>query len=47
MADERLMVEVGSEAPDFTLPSSDGYPVQLSAYRDREYVTLYFMREFT
>jgi peroxiredoxin len=47
MVDERLVVEVGSEAPDFTLPSSEGEPVQLSAYRGRAHVTLFFMREFT
>ncbi len=45
--DENVVVEVGSEAPDFTLSSSDGTPIRLSDYRDREHVTLYFMREFT
>jgi len=45
--DEKLVVEVGSAAPDFTLPSSEGKLIQLSDYRDRAYVALYFMREFS
>jgi peroxiredoxin len=47
VVDEKLGVEVGSEAPDFTLPSSEGVQIQLSDYRNREHVTLFFMREFT
>jgi peroxiredoxin len=40
-------VEVGTPAPDFSLDSSEGHEIHLSDYRDRQHVTLYFMREFT
>ncbi len=33
--------QVGQEAPDFTLPSQDGSPVSLKAYRGK-WVVLYF-----
>ena len=35
-------VGVGSIAPDFTLPRQDGTPVQLSDYRGKSAVVLYF-----
>lgn len=35
------MIEVGAQAPDFTLPDQDGEPVNLSDLRGRP-VVLYF-----
>ena len=35
------MIEIGTEAPDFTLPDQDGEPVALSGLRGRK-VVLYF-----
>ena len=36
------MVEVGQEAPDFTLRSHQGEDVTLSQYRDQKHVVLSF-----
>jgi peroxiredoxin len=47
MADQSMVVEVGSEAPDFSLESDEGTPIRLSDYRHKAHVVLYFMREFT
>ncbi|MGI8800617.1 MAG: redoxin domain-containing protein [Solirubrobacteraceae bacterium] len=35
------MIDVGAEAPNFTLPDQDGEPVELAALRGRP-VVLYF-----
>jgi peroxiredoxin Q/BCP len=35
-------VQVGDQAPDFTLPSQTGEPVSLSDYRGKRVVVLYF-----
>jgi peroxiredoxin Q/BCP len=37
-----LPLAVGADAPDFTLPSSDGHDVALASFRDRENVVLIF-----
>jgi cytochrome oxidase Cu insertion factor (SCO1/SenC/PrrC family) len=39
-------VAVGSEAPDFTLESSDGRTVTLSSFRNRKNVVLVFYRGY-
>ena len=46
MATEMNTLQVGTKAPDFTLTATTGQ-VTLSAYRDRQNVILYFMREFS
>ena len=35
------MVEVGQQAPDFTLPAQDGSTVTLSSYRGQKNVELW------
>jgi len=35
-------IEVGAQAPDFTLPSSEGTPVSLSDYTGEQPVLLFF-----
>jgi len=40
------LVLIGSEAPDFTLPTPDRGPISLAEYRGREAVVLVFMRAF-
>lgn len=42
---EPRLLEVGSDAPDFTLSSSYGDPVTLSSYRDQMNVCLIFYPE--
>lgn len=42
---EPRLLEVGSDAPDFTLTSSFGDPVTLSSYRDKTNVCLVFYPE--
>jgi peroxiredoxin len=37
-----MSVEIGSEAPDFTLPNQFGEPVKLSDYRGKKNVVLVF-----
>jgi thioredoxin-dependent peroxiredoxin len=37
-----LALAVGDNAPDFTLPSSEGHDVTLSSFRERENVVLIF-----
>jgi len=39
--------KIGSHAPDFRLPSTEGRDVALSDYRGRTNVVLFFVREFT
>lgn len=38
--------EVGSPAPEFTLPAPDGRDISLSDYRDKAWVVLFFVREY-
>jgi cytochrome oxidase Cu insertion factor (SCO1/SenC/PrrC family) len=41
-------LKVGDEAPDFTLPDSDGKPVKLSDFRGKKTVVLaFFVAAFT
>jgi peroxiredoxin len=42
-----MAVEVGSSAPDFTLPNQDREPVTLSAQRGRHVVLAFFPAAFT
>ena len=42
-----MPVEVGSKAPDFTLPNQDREPVTLSAERGRNVVLAFFPAAFT
>jgi hypothetical protein len=37
-----LPVEVGEEAPDFTLPSTRGEPIRLRQFRGKQHVLLEF-----
>ena len=37
-----LAVEVGEQAPDFTLPSTTGEPIRLSQFRGKQHVLLEF-----
>jgi hypothetical protein len=37
-----LAVEVGEQAPDFTLPSTTGEPIRLSQFRGKTHVLLEF-----
>jgi peroxiredoxin len=39
-------LSVGSIAPDFSLPASNGGQVSLANYRDQKSVYLFFIREY-
>ncbi len=39
-------IDIGSQAPDFRLPSSTGGEIGLSDYRGKANVVLFFVREF-
>jgi peroxiredoxin (alkyl hydroperoxide reductase subunit C) len=41
--DSKLVVKIGMEAPDFTLPAIDGKKVGLSDYRDKKNVVISFV----
>ena len=41
------MFEVGTLAPDFTLPDKDGNPVTLSSFRGRKVVVYFYPRDNT
>ena len=41
------MLEVGTLAPDFTLPDKDGNPVTLSSFRGRKVVVYFYPRDNT
>jgi len=41
--DSKVAVQVGQEAPDFTLPAIDGSPVSLSDYRGKKNVVMSFV----
>ncbi len=38
--------KIGSHAPDFRLPSTNGSEIELSDFRGRKNVVLFFVREF-
>ena len=42
-----MPVDVGSKAPDFTLPNQDREPVTLSALRGKNVVLAFFPAAFT
>ena len=48
MTDEEDTIEakIGSHAPDFHLPSTNGNEIRLSEFRGRKNVILFFVREF-
>jgi peroxiredoxin len=46
MLTQSRFVSIGSEAPDFTLPSVTDEEVRLSDYRDQKHVVLVFPRGF-
>jgi peroxiredoxin Q/BCP len=37
-----MAIQVGDQAPDFTLPSQSGEPVTLSSFQGKQWVILYF-----
>jgi peroxiredoxin len=39
-------ISIGSTAPEFTLPASNGRQVALTDYRSAANVVLFFVREF-
>jgi len=41
-APPKTSLQIGQEAPDFTLPDSDGKPVKLSDFRGKKVVVLAF-----
>lgn len=41
------MLEVGTNAPDFTLPDKDGNPVRLSDFRGRKIVLYFYPKDNT
>lgn len=43
---ESKLIPVGSQAPDFTLPSNTGEEVTLASYRGVSCVVLVFLRGF-
>ncbi|MBC8401583.1 MAG: redoxin domain-containing protein [Candidatus Marinimicrobia bacterium] len=41
------MLEVGTQAPDFTLPDQDGNPVSLGDYRGKKVLLWFFPKAST
>lgn len=41
------MLEVGTQAPDFTLPDQDGNPVSLGDYRGKRLLLWFFPKAST
>ncbi len=47
MSDEdTIEAKIGSHAPDFRLPSTNGSEIALSDFRGKKNVVLFFVREF-
>jgi peroxiredoxin len=47
MATDSIDAKIGSLAPDFKLPSTNGLEIALSDFRSKNNVILFFIREFT
>ena len=43
---ENPEVTIGTTAPDFSLPASNGSEVRLADFRSKKNVVLFFIREF-
>lgn len=43
---DALEAAIGSHAPDFRLPASNGREIALSDFRQKSNVVLFFVREF-
>jgi len=43
---EDSTIDIGTQAPDFKLPASNGTEVSLSDYLTKNHVYLFFVREF-
>lgn len=46
MALDTIETKIGSVAPDFKLPATNGQDIALSDFRGRNNVVLFFVREF-
>ncbi len=46
MAEQAIILEGGSPAPNFRLPASNGGEVGLDAYRGKSNLVIFFVREF-
>jgi len=43
---EDTTIGIGTQAPDFKLPASNGLEISLSDYHTKKHVYLFFVREF-
>ncbi len=43
---DTIEAKIGSRAPDFRLPSTNGSEISLSDFRGKKNVVLFFVREF-
>jgi peroxiredoxin len=43
---DTIEAKIGSYAPDFRLPATNGTEIGLSDYRNKSNVVLFFVREF-
>ena len=46
MAEQSMQITIGSPAPEFRLPASNGTDLNLADYRSKNNVVLFFVREF-
>ncbi len=46
LEDETIDAKIGSHAPDFRLPATNGSRIALSDFRHKTNVVLFFVREF-
>lgn len=47
MTEDGIEAKIGSFAPDFKLPATNGSEIALSDFRGKSNVILFFVREFT